>query len=410
MTMRERRWRTPLGHNRLAWLIEYKDGSGRRRTKQFPYPQKELARSFEAKVRVAVDSGTFIHESQSITVAEAGTMWLERAEMGGGDREPVERATLAVYRQHLKLHIEPLIGGVKLPRLNAPAVDKFEQNLRASGRSAKMVRNVVRSLGMILAVAQRAGFVGTNVVRDTRLRSRSSGPRNGRGGKLRVGEDIPTPVEVRAILEAALGRWHPLLMTAALTGLRASEIRGLRWQDVDLKKCELHVRQRADRYNKIGKTKSAAGERTVPLTPRLAQELREWKLMCPKSPLGLVFPTRDGTIMYLSRIVERGFWRAQIDAGITRPALGSDGKPRSNKHGKPIMEAKYSGFHSLRHFFASWLINPRDRGGLGLPAKVVQERLGHSTIGMTLDTYGHLFPRGDDAAELAEAEHALLGT
>jgi integrase len=48
-------------------------------------------------------------------------------------------------------------------------------------------------------------------------------------------------------------------------------------------------------------------------------------------------------------------------------------------------------------------------GGLELPGKVVQERLGHSTIGMTMDTYGHLFPRGDDAAELAAAERLLLG-
>ena len=63
------------------------------------------------------------------------------------------------------------------------------------------------------------------------------------------------------------GRWRPILQTAVFTGLRASELRGLRWEDVDLVKCELHVRQRADRYNQIGRPKSEAGERTVPLTP-----------------------------------------------------------------------------------------------------------------------------------------------
>jgi integrase len=60
--------------------------------------------------------------------------------------------------------------------------------------------------------------------------------------------------------------------------------------------------------------------------------------------------------------------------------------------------------HALRHFYASWCINRKVDGGLELPAKVVQERLGHSSITMTLDTYGHLFPRGDDADELAAAE------
>jgi integrase len=73
------------------------------------------------------------------------------------------------------------------------------------------------------------------------------------------------------------------------------------------------------------------------------------------------------------------------------------------------MVAKYTGLHPFRHFFASWCINRKVDGGLELPAKVVQERLGHASIAMTLDVYGHLFPRGDDAAELAEGEKLLLG-
>ena len=73
------------------------------------------------------------------------------------------------------------------------------------------------------------------------------------------------------------------------------------------------------------------------------------------------------------------------------------------------MTGKYTGMHALRHFYASWCINPKSAGGLELSPKVVQERLGHSSIQMTLDVYGHLFPRGDDSAELAAAEAALLG-
>ena len=86
-------------------------------------------------------------------------------------------------------------------------------------------------------------------------------------GKLKIGVDIPTPDEIRAIVAHLDGRWRPLLLTAIFTGLRASELRGLRWVDVDLKRGELHVRQRADRYNAIGQPKSEAGERTVPLPP-----------------------------------------------------------------------------------------------------------------------------------------------
>jgi integrase len=60
-------------------------------------------------------------------------------------------------------------------------------------------------------------------------------------------------------------------------------------------------------------------------------------------------------------------------------------------------------------FYASWCINRREDGGLELPAKVIQERLGHSSIVITMDVYRHLFPRGDDAAQLAEGRAALAG-
>ena len=69
----------------------------------------------------------------------------------------------------------------------------------------------------------------------------------------------------------------------------------------------------------------------------------------------------------------------------------------------------YTSLHALRHFFASWCINRRADGGRELPANVVQEVLAHSSITMTMDTYGHLFPRSDDRKELAAAERLLLG-
>jgi len=74
-----------------------------------------------------------------------------------------------------------------------------------------------------------------------------------------------------------------------------------------------------------------------------------------------------------------------------------------DKRGSP----KY-GLHAFRHFFASWCINRKADGGRELPVKVVHGLLGHGSIVMTLDRYGHLFPRGDDRTELAAATSALL--
>jgi integrase len=140
----------------------------------------------------------------------------------------------------------------------------------------------------------------------------------------------------------------------------------------------------------IGKPKSKAGHRTVPLPPMVLNTLREWKLKCPHGKL--VFPTVNDRISRYNDIV-----RALQAAGRRAGLLDSNGK------------SKYTGLHSLRHFYASWCINPVDRGGQGLPPKVVQERLGHSSIVMTMDTYGHLFPAEQDAEKrLADAERALL--
>jgi integrase len=101
---------------------------------------------------------------------------------------------------------------------------------------------------------------------------------------------------------------------------------------------------------------------------------------------------RKGGIESHANIVQRGLQPAMVAAGLTKKG-----------------NAKYTGLHSLRHFYASWCINRRADGGLELPLKVVQARMGHSTIQLTADRYGHLFPRGDDGAELAAAEKAFLG-
>ena len=122
--------------------------------------------------------------------------------------------------------------------------------------------------------------------------SKSRGDRRTKGGralrkrKLVVGVDIPAPAEVRAVLTTARGYDRAFTVTAALTGLRASELRALRWQDVDLVKAVLNVRQRADKQGTIDVTKSEAGERAVPLPPMVVNTLKEWKLTCPERDTG----------------------------------------------------------------------------------------------------------------------------
>ncbi len=125
--------------------------------------------------------------------------------------------------------------------------------------------------------------------------------------------------------------------------------------------------------------------------------------------MALVFPNGTGNVQNHVNIVKRGLIPTMLAAGLVKPVLNERGVPKRDDDGRPLVEPKYGGMHVLRHFFASWCINRKKDGGQSLPAKVVQERLGHSSITMTMDAYGHLFPRGDDAAELAAAERLLLG-
>jgi integrase len=383
VSVRKRTWKSPNGESREAWVVDYVDQHGDRHIKTFA--KKRDADAHHAIVGVAVRAGTHTADSKSVTVAKAAELWLESCEAAA-----LERTTITAYRQHVDLHIVPFLGGLRLSQLTVPIVRGFEDRLRREGRSSAMVRKARRSLGALLADAQERGLVGQNVVRSVRTGRKAAERRQ--NGKLKVGIDIPSPDEIRAIIGHLEGRWRPLLLTAIFTGLRASELRGLRWHDVDLNCGEVHVRQRADRHGTMGRPKSEAGERTVPLPPMVIGALREHRLASAKNDRGLVFANSRGGIEHRNTIVVRGFHPAQVVAGVV------------NGEG----EAKYPGLHALRHFYASWCINRRVDGGLELPLKVVQSRLGHSTIQMTADTYGHLFPRTDDGAELAAAEKAFL--
>ncbi len=410
MSVRKRTWATGKGEQKTAWVVDYADAKGVRRLKTFKL--KKQADAFSATASVEVREGVHVADSDSATVKQATAFWLVSGEASG-----LERTTIDSYRSHVDLHIVPFIGDLKLTTLNIPVLRSFEDDLRRNGRSPAMIRKVIVSLGSLLADAQERGLTARNAVRDIRGRRKGGERRQERRhkGRLKVGIDIPTRDEVKAIIGALQGRWRPLLLAAIFTGLRASELRGLRWIDVDLDQREIRVHQRADRFNTIGKPKSIAGERTVPAPPLVINSLREWQLLCPKRDTGkvdvdgkplmvldLVFPNGLGRVEQLNNIVRRGLQPAQVKAGVTVETAEVD------ENGKAIVAAKYKGIHALRHFYASWLINRKEDGGLGLPAKVVQERMGHSTIAVTMDVYAHLFARGDDAAELAAAEAALL--
>jgi integrase len=373
VSVRKRKWTTTTGEQREAWVADYLDQDGDRVLKTFE--RKKDADAFHQAVKPEVERGEHITPRKSETVAEAAERWIKRVEADGR-----ERTTVRQYRQHVNLHIGPRLGAIKLASLTEKRVETFRDDLLAT-LSRQLARKVLTSLKSLLKAAKR-GHVAANV----------SIGRDKRERKLEVGVDIPTPEEIKRLLHAAADApigLRTLLIVAIFTGLRASELRGLRWKDVDLKHGELHVRQRADRYNEIGQSKSETSTRTIDLGPRVVNALKEWMLACPKGEARLVFPTSKGTIQHHANML-RSLAPLFVAAGLA----DKDGNPR------------YA-LHSLRHYFASWCINRKADGGRELPAKNVQHLLGHASIVMTMDRYGHLFSRGNDRSELAAAEAAL---
>ncbi|MBK8210351.1 MAG: site-specific integrase [Rhodospirillales bacterium] len=379
MAIRKRTWTTPAGEARTAWQADYQDQHGRRHRKAFE--TKRAAEEWMTRAKHEVQQGVHTPESRSITFAQAAAAWHARGKVEG-----LERSTLEQYQDHLDHHLLPLLGPVKLAKLTTPGIEEVRDQLLAT-RSRVMARKLLTTLKMILSDAQRRGSVAQNVAAPVRVKT-------GRRAKRKVcaGVDFPTTAQVKAILDHASERWCPLLTTAVFTGMRVSELLGLRWQDVDFDRRIIHVRQRKDRYGRFGSPKSEAGQRQIPMTPTVLNVLSAWQSTCPVGVDGLVFPAGTGKPEQHSNVHHRALGAAQRAAGIVDEA----GKPRY-------------GMHALRHWFASWAIAPREQGGLGFTPKRAQEVLGHSGIELTMNTYAHLLPtEASDEAVFAAAEAAVL--
>jgi integrase len=327
-----------------------------------------------------VARGVHTPERASINVYEAAQLWLERCAA-----EEVERGTMRGYQMLVRLHIGPSsIGATKPALLTTPAIEKWRDKL-VSGHSRILARKILGTLKSVLSEAQRRGLVAQNAALPVRVATKKREIK-----KLEVGRDVPGKADIQKLIATAADlRWarhRPLLITAAFSGMRASELRGLTWSAVDFDKRTITARQRADEWGTVGMPKSKAGQRAIPMSPVVFNTLREWRLTYPKGELDLVFPNTLGKVHPLQNIAHR-FWRPlQKASGLVDEAGG------------PLFN-----FHALRHFTASWWI------GLGFSQKRLQEMLGHSSVQMTFDRYGHwLGSLEDDHERMAKGEIDLV--
>ena len=382
VAIRKRSWTGPKGEEKTAWQVDYRDAAGKRRSKQFP--RKKEAESWLTTAAYQVSQGTHTPDSQSITVAKAGELGRERAR-----REALEPTTIAAYDQHVRLHINPLCGSRKLSQLTKPIIEGYRDQL-VERLSRPMATRVLRSLTSIVGEAQRRGHVAQNVCQGVTVR---------RAKRDKPKVVIPTKSELQAVLKAASASDEPmaapLFMVMIFAGLRASELRGLAWSAIDLKRATVTVEQRADAKNVIGPPKSAAGYRTIPLPPSAVAALKAWKLQCRKTDDNLVFPSIAGKVMTHRYMTLNVAAPVQVAAGVAVETIGEDGET--------VKAPRYT-LHDFRHAAASLWIEQH------VSPKRVQGWMGHFSIQVTYDIYGHLFEQADQDSAVASAiEQGLIG-
>ncbi|WP_138422593.1 tyrosine-type recombinase/integrase [Maritimibacter alexandrii] len=307
------------------------------------------------------------------TVYVACETWLKSCE-----RNQLERSTLKAYRSHARVHIEPKIGHLLLTELKRSDVRDFKDSLIDRGVSQAQVKKIMVSLRAVISEAVEREWVDRNVASEVKFK------RSTRRDNKRV--EVPTKDEIRTIIEKAPDSHRAMFVTAIFTGMRISELRGLSWAGVDFDRGTIKVFQRADEYCVIGDPKSRAGVREIPMSPTVLKTLREWQLSSKPNELNLVFPNGVGKVQNYSNIYNRVFKPMLVSNGIVNEAG----------------EAKF-GIHALRHAAASLFIEQ------GWNPKKIQTLLGHASITMTMDTYGHLFENAEeDVAMFEKLERDLL--
>jgi integrase len=372
--VRKREWITAKCIQKAAYIVDYVDSRGGRQRQQFTR-WKEADR-FRIKVENQLSEGTYRPDANKVTVKEVCEAFLDHCQGRMERNERMTRKMLTVYRGHVRNHIlhpEHGVGRSKLSQFTAKSVGDFRDSTRSAGVKVPTARKVLATLHAALEYAISQDWIAVNAAHGVKV----IGPRE-EGAKKIV---PPSKKDMKAILEVSNDDLRLMILFAASTGLRAGEQWALRWGDVYDAEDMLRIERRVDVYREEGPPKSAAGIREVPLSSMLLRSLKEWRLQSKFSGEDdLIFPNKKGNYTCHDNLIKRRY----------KPTL---------------MVAEVSGvtWHSLRHYAVSTWIE------VGLAPKTVQTFAGHSSLQVTMDRYGHLFPSDDHKAAMDAIAGDLMG-
>lgn len=369
------------------FVVDVKRADGRRQqAKRRGFTTKKAAQEELTALLNEVQTGQFVKPSNQ-TVHVFLTEWLEAI------RSTVRPSTWASYERNCRVHVIPRIGSMPLQDVDAGTITRLYSKLLASGhrgvngyakprdettntRPAGLSPRTVAYIGTILHRAfddaKRWKRIAANPTADVKR------PRIPSASSTVTAWDAASLGDFLRRSRAYSGkggqpdRYYPVWVLLATTGLRRGEALGLRWSDVDLEAKVLSVSQTiiaVEHEVMVGSPKTAAGARSVDLDTSTVAALRDHRRAQVAERL-----------LMGSGFTDHGFMFCLPDGRPYHPErVSSEFDRRVLKWGLPRLT-----LHGLRHTWATLAL----RGGVH--PKVVQERLGHSTIGVTLNTYSHV--------------------
>jgi integrase len=346
----DRRW--------VGQLMDHTIPGGRYRY-VYAKTQKEVLKKLKEAIARA-DAG-LITEASRTTLGNYLDWWLENIVKNG-----VAHRTYHNYRSQVRNHILPALGKKKLKTLKLDDLENLYRSISNSGLSSASVHYVHSVLRRALNHAMVRGLVSRSVADGASL------PRLDRKET-----ETLTPEEVKRFLKAASGdRLEALYVIAVTCGLRQGELLGLRWEDVDLEAGTLKFRRQLQR------SRDGSGMISIPTKNKKNRVIR----LCNDAIQSLKAHKERQVEQIASA---KGHWRDPnlvFASTIGTPLDPSNVVDRSFKPLLKQAELPDIRFHDLRHACATLLLSE------GVPVKVVQEILGHSSVSVTMDVYSHVLP------------------
>lgn len=347
------------GKTGTSWAIRHYDQDGNRHYKTVGRRKVDAEKAL-SEVLSKVDRGEY-KALPDITLKDFADKWLTAR---AADVRP---KTIASYRQHMNNRIVPFFGRRKLRSITTEDVEALKAHMSTEKISPATVGKHLLTLRMMFKTAMAWKYASENPAQFVK-----------RPQHTRPELSVLGPNDVERLIAATDDRHKCLLAAACYTGLRQGELLGLRWGDIQFADNRLYVR-RTLQHGKFYEPKSKTSKRTVSIPVSLVETLKEHQarqaIELQENEDELVFPSGAGKRHSAYTVIHQVFEPALKRAGLRKVR-----------------------FHDLRHSYAAALISA------GENPKWVQKQLGHSSIQIILDIYGHLLPDAErEASERLEA-------